>query len=82
MVNKWIEHVKKYAQEHNIPYGCAISQAKDSYKAAKEALIKPKTEKEKKLDEIREMINSSLTPDEKKMLKKHMKNMAKLKETK
>ena len=31
MVNAWIEHVKNYAKENNISYGCAISQAKDSY---------------------------------------------------
>lgn len=31
MTNPWIEHVKKYSREHNISYGCAISEAKASY---------------------------------------------------
>jgi hypothetical protein len=31
MTNKWIEHVRAYAKEHNIPYGCAISKAKETY---------------------------------------------------
>ncbi len=29
--NPWIEHVKKYAKDNNIAYGCAISMAKDTY---------------------------------------------------
>jgi hypothetical protein len=24
--NKWIDHVKKYAKEHNLSYACALSQ--------------------------------------------------------
>ena len=24
--NKWINHVKNYANEHNLTYGCALSQ--------------------------------------------------------
>lgn len=32
MVNPWVEHVKAYAKEHNISYGCAITEAKASYK--------------------------------------------------
>lgn len=31
MVNPWIEHVKAYAKEHDISYGCAITEAKASY---------------------------------------------------
>ena len=30
--NPWIEHVKKVAKEKGIPYGQAISVAKESYK--------------------------------------------------
>lgn len=30
-MNPWIEHVKKYAKDNNISYGCAISMAKDTY---------------------------------------------------
>ena len=31
MTNAWIEHVKKYAKDNNIAYGCAITKAKDTY---------------------------------------------------
>ena len=31
MVNPWIEHVKQYAKDNNVSYGCAISEAKASY---------------------------------------------------
>ena len=46
MGNKWIDHVKKYAQEHNLTYACALSQPdiknKKSYK------IKQKTKSGRK----------------------------------
>ena len=29
--NPWIIHVKKYAKDHNIAYGCAVSEAKSTY---------------------------------------------------
>lgn len=32
MANDWINHVKKYAKDHNIKYGEAMSKAKASYK--------------------------------------------------
>jgi hypothetical protein len=35
MPNAWILFVKEYAKKHNITYGCAISKAKDDYKAHK-----------------------------------------------
>lgn len=35
MGNSWIEHVKKYAQEHNIKYKEAMSKAKATYKGSK-----------------------------------------------
>jgi hypothetical protein len=35
MPNAWILFVKEYAKKHNITYGCAISKAKDEYKAHK-----------------------------------------------
>jgi len=36
MVNKWIEHVKKFAKEHGLSYGCAMSNLhlKDGYVAS------------------------------------------------
>ena len=37
--NPWIQHVKKYAAEHNLTYGCAIGDAecKKSYHSSKSA---------------------------------------------
>ena len=32
MANDWITHVKKYAKDHNLKYGGAMSKAKASYK--------------------------------------------------
>ena len=34
MVNAWIEHVRKYARDNNVSYGCAVSEAKASYAKA------------------------------------------------
>ena len=36
--NKWIDHIKKFAKENNISYGCALSdqECKNSYKKMKE----------------------------------------------
>jgi hypothetical protein len=31
MPNAWIEHVRKYAKDNNISYGCAVSEARASY---------------------------------------------------
>jgi hypothetical protein len=35
MPNAWILFVKDYAKKHDISYGCAISRAKEDYKAHK-----------------------------------------------
>ena len=40
MSNRWVDHVKNYAKEHNIPYGCAVSRASASYR--EKYNIKPK----------------------------------------
>ncbi len=49
MPNPWILWVKKYAKEHNISYGCAISEAKATYvkvdKKAKENKAKEEADK-------------------------------------
>jgi len=55
MVNRWIEHVKKYAKKHNIAYGCAISKAGATYKKT----VK-KTKKTKKNDDIKTGIEIGL----------------------
>ena len=39
--NPWIEHVKRYAKENNMPYGCAISYASKTYNIKKPNIIKP-----------------------------------------
>jgi hypothetical protein len=40
--NPWIEHVKRYAKENNMPYGCAISHASKTYKMKKPNESKPR----------------------------------------
>jgi len=50
-MNTWIEHVKKYAKEHNISYGEAISKARSSYKpTVVKAYIAPEDKKIVKID--------------------------------
>ena len=36
MTNPWVEHVKKYAKDNNLSYGCALStpECKNTYKKA------------------------------------------------
>ena len=38
MANKWVEHIRKWAKDHNLSYGCALSNAecKEAYKSSKE----------------------------------------------
>ena len=36
MPNEWVNFLKKYAQENNISYGCAISEAGPAYRKMKE----------------------------------------------
>lgn len=58
-INPWVEHVKKYAKEHNISYLCAVSMAKDSYKAPTK--VKPEGKralKEKKEKERIELLET------------------------
>ena len=49
MPNAWITHVKKYAEEHNLSYGCAITtpECKASYVKAPRKARTPKQPKEK-----------------------------------
>jgi len=56
MPNPWIEFVREYAKKNNITYMCAISKAKDEYKAMKEGnkkieKVEPKKVIEKKVIE-------------------------------
>ena len=44
MVNPWVEHIKKYAKDHNLSYGCALStpECKNTYsKASTKSKKKP-----------------------------------------
>ncbi len=45
MTNPWVEHIKKYAKDHNISYGCALStpECKNTYRRPSS---KPKQKKE------------------------------------
>ena len=56
MPNPWIEHVKKYAKDNNISYGCAITEAKGSYvkkSSAKKSPVELKP-REKEIHTIQE----------------------------
>ena len=46
MVNKWVEHVRQFAKENGLSYGCALSmpECKASYQASKKATPKPRAE--------------------------------------
>ena len=37
MVNKWVEHVRQFAKENGLSYGCALSTAecRESYQSSK-----------------------------------------------
>jgi len=50
--NPWIIHVKQYAKDNNMSYGCAISKAKETY--VRPAGSKPSKSKAKKPVEIKE----------------------------
>ena len=44
MTNPWVEHIKKYAKDHNLSYGCALStpECKNTYsKASSKSKKKP-----------------------------------------
>ena len=60
MPNKWIEHVKKFAKENGLSYGCAMSKPnlKDDYKPSVKMTSKEK--KQKKVDDMNKTIVSSL----------------------
>lgn len=49
MVNAWIEHVRKYAKDNNISYGCAVTEAKASYVKQPKAPRKARTPKQPKI---------------------------------
>ena len=60
MPNKWIEHVKKFAKENGLSYGCAMSKPnlKDGYKPS--VKMSSKEKKQIKVDAMNKTIVSSL----------------------
>ena len=48
--NKWIDYVKKYAEEHNLIYACALSQPdiKNHFEKVVRKSLKEKMMKRKK----------------------------------
>jgi len=56
-MNPWIEHVRAYAKEHNISYGCAITEAKASY-AKKEKVGKTLNQEKITLLKYRDQIKA------------------------
>ena len=53
--NKWVLHVKKFAKDNNLSYGCAISnkQCKETYNK-----VSKKTNKEKQKEKYEQVTNS------------------------
>ena len=53
MANAWVEHIKKYAKDNNVSYGCALSMpdCKASYQKTKES--KPTTKESKEIKETK-----------------------------
>ena len=54
MSNAWVEHLKKYAKDNNVSYGCALSMpdCKNScYKKTKESKTKESKTEESKTKE-------------------------------
>jgi hypothetical protein len=44
-MNSWIEHVKKYAREHNCKYPEALKRAKATYKKSAKTTTRRKSKK-------------------------------------
>jgi hypothetical protein len=66
--NPWINHVRKYAKDNNMPYACAITEAGASYKKKE----KPKKEVKPALSRSQALKNSN-DRDKKRMIDKQIK---------
>ena len=66
MVNAWIEHVRQYAKDNSLTYGCAISYAAKTY-TKKNDKTKPVTPKPKEAPKPVEKpkLVTTLTPEHK-----------------
>jgi hypothetical protein len=69
MPNAWVEHVKKYAKDNNISYGCAISKAKDTYVKKEKPKAKPKAKPKKQLQKLDVKIKKAKEPQKAESIK-------------
>jgi len=60
--NRWIQHIREYAKEHNISYACALSKASETY---------TKTSKDEKKEAEKLKINEGLKMHMKRMRKQY-----------
>ena len=72
--NPWVEYVRQYALKNNISYGCAISEAVESYrklktvkKPSKKSVKKEEPKKEEPKKSVKKLVKK---PDKKKSSKK------------
>ena len=58
MVNKWVEHVRRFAKEHGLSYGCALSTAecKASYQSSKVQKVQKVNPKDKAYTDLLSMV--------------------------
>jgi len=49
MPNAWVEFVRQYAQDNNLSYGCAISEASPAYRKMKAMNVRPEDKKKSKI---------------------------------
>lgn len=69
MPNAWIEHVRKYARDNNISYGCAVSNPECKASYAK-ASPKPKTSKPDKPEKpMTKHYRKKVTPEQRERAK-------------
>ena len=53
VVNKWVEHIRKYAKDNKVSYGCALGmpECRASYKSKKDLKKEAEPKKEEKKEE-------------------------------
>ena len=53
MPNPWVDFVRAYANENNLSYGCAISEASPAYRKMKAMHAKPKEKTKSKISVLK-----------------------------
>ena len=53
MANSWVEHIKKFAKDNNITYGCALSDPRCKADYAKSKVKKGSSDVLKKVGKIK-----------------------------